>query len=382
MKCSSSFGLLPGVMPIETYDSLIRRASWTQFRIPSDWLAKLEPIKIDDAQVRQVGKDLVVEFCRKVLDSGTTMHLHFYTMNLAASTAMVLESLSVTPSPDAHYPDLKPLPWRQSLGFNSRDENVRPISGATENNLSSPARKTGTNSQTATGRRPTSHIRWPGRLREANVLRQDLMDLNAWGLLTINSQPAVNGAKSSHATYGWGLKGGYVYQKAYLEVMIQPALLAALLERMECNVDITSYAVNQLGELKTNVLGDGGLNAVTRGVFSGKGIVQPTIVERWAKCYDEGSDARGLIKEVVETWYLVNIVDNDHRNQRGSSRCSRGWGWRGDVGVETRGLGKEHSEGKTGEGGGDVKVNEVKTNGGAHGNGAVDGLTKTGAGRK
>ena len=37
------------------------------------------------------------------------------------------------------------------------------------------------------------------------------------GLLTINSQPAVNGAPSDDEVYGWGGAGGYVYQKAYVE---------------------------------------------------------------------------------------------------------------------------------------------------------------------
>ncbi|KAI7374750.1 hypothetical protein KC336_g20138, partial [Hortaea werneckii] len=62
-------------------------------------------------------------------------------------------------------------------------------------------------------------------------------------------------------------------------------------------------------------------------------IVQPTIVEtisflawrdefyhlgsEWAKCYDEGSQSKNLIKEITESWYLVNIVDNDFRNERG-----------------------------------------------------------------
>jgi methylenetetrahydrofolate reductase (NADPH) len=38
--------------------------------------------------------------------------------------------------------------------------------------------------------------------------------MNRLGFLTINSQPAVNGAKSDHKVFGWGPSNGYVYQKA------------------------------------------------------------------------------------------------------------------------------------------------------------------------
>lgn len=37
------------------------------------------------------------------------------------------------------------------------------------------------------------------------------------GVLTINSQPAVNCASSQDKVFGWGTPGGYVFQKAYLE---------------------------------------------------------------------------------------------------------------------------------------------------------------------
>ncbi|KAK0935888.1 methylenetetrahydrofolate reductase (NAD(P)H) met13 [Friedmanniomyces endolithicus] len=373
--------IIPGVMPIQTYDSFLRRAKWTQCRVPKHWLEQLEPIKNDDAQVREVGKDLVAEFCRKLLDSGTTMHLHFYTMNLAASTRMVLDELSVAPAADSHNPDLKPLPWRQSLGFNRRDENVRPIFwrnrkqsyvARTQDWDEFPNGRWGDSRSPAFGsldaygiglKGTNEHNRklWgepktaqqvaelfvgymSGKVEslpwseapissEADSLRQDLIDLNSRGLLTINSQPAVDGAKSSHSTYGWGPKNGYVYQKAYLEVLIHPAILPKLIRRMEEKEEITYYAVNHSGELKTNVSSDGGPNAVTWGVFPGKEIVQPTIVEtvsflawrdefyhlglEWSKCYDEATESRRLIREIAESWYLVNIVDNDYRDSRG-----------------------------------------------------------------
>ena len=375
-----SVPIIPGIMPISTHAAFLRRAGWTQCRIPQDWHEKLETIKNDDSAVREAGKDLIVEFCRKLLDSGI-MHLHFYTMNLAAATRMVLEELDMTPAPDSHHPDLKPLPWRQSLGRNRRDENVRPIFWRNRNRAyvartqdwdefpngrwgdsRSPAfgsldeygiglKGTNENNRKIWGE-PKSlqdisnlfvnfmqgkvpSLPWSESPinQEADVLKDGLVDLNSRGLLTINSQPPVDGAKSSHPVYGWGPRNGYVYQKAYLEVLVSPDLINTVIDRMDQDPDITYFAVNHSSVLKTNSPTDGGPNAVTWGVFPGKEIVQPTIVEtvsflawrdefyhlgtEWSKCYSEDTESRRLIKEILESWYLVNIVHNDFRQSHG-----------------------------------------------------------------
>jgi methylenetetrahydrofolate reductase (NADPH) len=49
--------------------------------------------------------------------------------------------------------------------------------------------------------------------KETSVIDQQLAKMNELGYLTINSQPAVDGARSEDATHGWGPAGGYVYQK-------------------------------------------------------------------------------------------------------------------------------------------------------------------------
>jgi methylenetetrahydrofolate reductase (NADPH) len=120
--------------------------------------------------------------------------------------------------------------------------------------------------------------------------------MNNYGFFTINSQPAVNGAPSEDKIFGWGPANGYVYQKvclalscaceqlgmvcfqAYLEFFASPELLSALLPQIERDSQITYYAINKRGDLKTNTHSEGP-NAVTWGVFPGKEVVQPTIVE-------------------------------------------------------------------------------------------------------
>lgn len=289
-------------------------------------------------------------------------------MNLAQATRTVLEELGLTPGP--HSPLEKPLPWRQSLAKGRREENVRPIFWRNRNasyvartqdwdefpngrwgDSRSPAfgeldaygiGLKGTNEQNIKlWGNPQSikdiadlFVRYmQGKLdalpwseapisSEADVLKQDLVDLNRRGLFTINSQPAVDGVPSSHSVYGWGPRNGYVYQKAYLEVLVSPGLITEVITRIERNPDLTYYAVNKAGDLKTNAPGDGP-NAVTWGVFPGKEIVQPTIVETisflawkdefyrlgedWAKCYPASSPSRYVVKDLMDTWYLVNI---------------------------------------------------------------------------
>lgn len=364
--------IIPGIMPISTYGAFMRRAEWTRCHIPEAWSAALEPVKNDDSAVREVGKGLITEMCRKILDAGI-LHLHFYTMNLAQATRMVLDELSLTPDTSGS-PISKPLPWRQSLGLNRRDETVRPIFWRNRNTSyvartadwdEFPNGRWGDSRSPAFGEldaygiglKGTNEVNvklWgqPSTLRdithlfvrflngkldrlpwseggisaEAEIIKADLTELNQRGLLTINSQPAIDGKPSSDPAYGWGPAGGYVYQKAYLELLVFPSLIDIVLERIENNKDLTYYAVNNIGTLRTNTK-DEGPNAVTWGIFPNREIVQPTIVETvsflawkdeafklgqdWSHCYPADSGSRELIDTVMDQCWLVNIVNND-----------------------------------------------------------------------
>jgi len=161
---------------------------------------------------------------------------------------------------------------------------------------------------------------------ETSVISKQLDRMNQLGFLTINSQPAVNGARSDDKVFGWGPSNGYVYQKAYLEFFVNPILLSFLLKHIERDGNMTYYVINHQGDLRTNTHSDGP-NAVTWGVFPGKEIIQPTIVEavsfmawkdeafelgqQWAKLYEPDSPSRKLISNLMETCFLVNVVHND-----------------------------------------------------------------------
>lgn len=48
---------------------------------------------------------------------------------------------------------------------------------------------------------------------ETTQMVSQLIEINGHGVLTINSQPNVNGLPSTDPVHGWGNPGGYVYQK-------------------------------------------------------------------------------------------------------------------------------------------------------------------------
>ena len=69
-------------------------------------LEELEPIKDDDAAVKEYGIKLAVEMIKKMFAYGIKGY-HFYTMNLERSTRLILEALEFVPPIE----NVKPLPW-------------------------------------------------------------------------------------------------------------------------------------------------------------------------------------------------------------------------------------------------------------------------------
>ena len=143
---------------------------------------------------------------------------------------------------------------------------------------------------------------------ESSEIRTDLILINRAGFLTINSQPQVNGLPSDDPVFGWGEKGGYVYQKvhewqlqtqsnkskAYLEFFCSPESFSELRKVLENYPSMTFHAMNkvnsqsgvafnfltqaQAGESLTNTTRNE-VAAVTWGVFPCSEIKQPTVVD-------------------------------------------------------------------------------------------------------
>lgn len=336
-KIGVEIPIIPGIMPISTYAAFIRRANWSEVKIPQHFLDVLDPIKEDDFLVREKGTELVSDMCQKLIDSGYIKHLHFYTMNLERSTIMCLERLNLVDQVKSHETiGGAILPWRKSLHPSRQNETIRPIFW--QNRKHSYISRTSTWDEFPNGRwgdssspafgdidlNATDLLRqspkrvfelWgsPQCLKEftdlviaylkgdlksmpwsdgpigkdTSIMVEDLINLNRKGFITINSQPPLNSTKSNDKVYGWGPKNGYVFQKQYLEFFCHKSVMPKLLDLVdsfnktsEDNARVlTYYVVDKNGELITNT-NEEDVNAVTWGVFPGEEIVQPTIVER------------------------------------------------------------------------------------------------------
>lgn len=84
------------------------------------------------------------------------------------------------------------------------------------------------------------------------------------------------------------------------------------------------------GDLKTNSKGESP-NAVTWGVFPGREIIQPTVVEsgaflawkeeafelwsQWATLYEKESPSTLLLHQLKSSYFLVNLVDNNFKSR-------------------------------------------------------------------
>uniref|UniRef100_A0A8C4Q542 Methylenetetrahydrofolate reductase (NAD(P)H) n=1 Tax=Eptatretus burgeri TaxID=7764 RepID=A0A8C4Q542_EPTBU len=373
--------IIPGIFPIQSYDSLRQLSRLSGLAVPEELHLAVERVKDDDAAIRNLGVDLAVSLCLELLTAGVSS-LHFYTLNREFATETILRRLGLWQQEPRRM-----LPWAISADARRHAEEVRPIFWATRpksyvhrtqawdefpngrwGNCASPAfgelkdyylfylKGRASKEQLLMEWGPeltseqdvwdvfTSYITgnpnrqgqkvtctpWNDEPLSAETLdlRDWLAKLNQRGVLTINSQPRVNGEPSTHPAFGWGPPGGFVYQKAYLEFFTCAENIKALLlvlKRYELRVNY--HIISSQGWAVTN-LPDFQSVAVTWGVFPGSEVIQPTVVdpvsftywkdeafalwtERWGKIYHEGSQSRSIVSTMRNSYHLVNLVDNN-----------------------------------------------------------------------
>lgn len=85
--------IIPGLMPIQSYQILKRVTNLSHAAIPADILARVEAARTDDEAVKQVGVDILSEIVEKIKETPCPgpRGLHFYTLNLEKSVAFILE---------------------------------------------------------------------------------------------------------------------------------------------------------------------------------------------------------------------------------------------------------------------------------------------------
>ncbi|EJT46462.1 methylenetetrahydrofolate reductase (NADPH) [Trichosporon asahii var. asahii CBS 8904] len=85
--------IIPGIMPIQSYSSFRRLINLTKCTVPDYIMQELEPIKTNDAAVKQYGASLATEMVKKLMASKLVPGVHFCTLNLEKSVRTILENL-------------------------------------------------------------------------------------------------------------------------------------------------------------------------------------------------------------------------------------------------------------------------------------------------
>ncbi|CAO3571954.1 unnamed protein product [Mortierella alpina] len=433
--------IIPGIMPIQSYNGFRRITNLAKIRVPASVQEALEPIKTDDQKVKDYGVELAASIIQRLLKAEIT-GFHICTLNLEKSVRLILERVGfVSPADSARRQQqqqqlanepthvnltdksatgvvagvdgtaethLNPLIWKPADNHQGRAESWDDFPNGRWGDARSPAfgdldgygasLKVEPRKALEMWRRPKSVedisnlfvefiqgkiplLPWSegSPLPETDTIQSRLVSCNQAGLWTVGSQPAVNGKPSADPLVGWGPKGGYVYQKAFLELFVGPNEVAAMVKKLRTTSPwITFFAASRDGDVVTNATGDvleeqrkiaelkkvcgknldqsavnaadtpvcetpfsgktdlelvEGPNAVTWGVFPGKEIIQPTVIEKvsflawrdeafeiwreWEHLYPKGSDSQKLLHQIGHDYWLFNVVNNDFRDEDG-----------------------------------------------------------------
>jgi methylenetetrahydrofolate reductase (NADPH) len=81
---------------------------------------------------------------------------------------------------------------------------------------------------------------------ESLTILEHLKKLTSQGLWTVCSQPAIDNASSTDEVFGWGPRGGYVFQKGFVEFFAEENIVYQLETkiRREGNGWIHFFAAN------------------------------------------------------------------------------------------------------------------------------------------
>lgn len=178
---------------------------------------------------------------------------------------------------------------------------------------------------------------------ETETIRPELLALiDNKGWWTLASQPAVNGVRSDNSIFGWGPPGeGFVFQKPFVEFFcptsdftntLKPLLQKHGHEKLawfatNANGDFESSLPAQTSDTEPIEMNPNNVNAVTWGVFRGKEIITPTIIEEvsfrawgdeayriwdeWRRIYPRNSPTERFLEKTKNDVWLVCVVGQD-----------------------------------------------------------------------
>ena len=95
--------IIPGLMPLQSYEILMRTAQLAHAKVPPELLLRLQSVKGDDEAVKQVGVEAIHDVVKGIRDvkAKGPRGFHFYTLNLEKAVTSLLERCNlIPPDPD------------------------------------------------------------------------------------------------------------------------------------------------------------------------------------------------------------------------------------------------------------------------------------------
>lgn len=121
--------IIPGILPIQTYDSLRNIQDLSKVKPPDHIRQKIESIKNDskylkerekDDAIRRFGVEHATEMCREILSSGVSCGLHFYTLNRELATLEILKNLGLIES--SHGEEVQHVTQRNTVNISTHEK--------------------------------------------------------------------------------------------------------------------------------------------------------------------------------------------------------------------------------------------------------------------
>jgi methylenetetrahydrofolate reductase (NADPH) len=85
--------IIPGIMPIQSYGTLLKMTKYCNVYVPKSMLDRLERSnKNDDDSMKQLGCEVAAEMCVRIFNEsgGDVDGIHFYTLNLERSVTDIM----------------------------------------------------------------------------------------------------------------------------------------------------------------------------------------------------------------------------------------------------------------------------------------------------
>ena len=164
--------IIPGLMPLQSYEILIRTCKLAHAKLPKELLHRLQDVKGDDEAVKQVGVEAVGEIVDgiKNVKQKHPRGFHFYTLNLEKAVSALLERcdlISAEPAEaDTSAIDDDPIITNGTHGINR-------INGTGHDRRLSSTASSAAAQLTANSFRSSSPIRHPATLQNGNPLSRE-----------------------------------------------------------------------------------------------------------------------------------------------------------------------------------------------------------------